>query len=147
MFSPTNKIHTFILFHPPIQPPCIFLVYHTCLSFPLTQMSLMDHAGVRPITAVAWTSNSSTCPKDFTLVGTEIKIYTLLHIQQYIVATRVTRGTWYFHISLYSDHTHFASVLELCVTTLKTQSLLCNVMHCGAITSHCFALKLKKTST
>ncbi|TKS68985.1 Multivesicular body subunit 12A ESCRT-I complex subunit MVB12A [Collichthys lucidus] len=29
-------------------------------------MSLMDHAGVRPITAVAWTSNSSTCPKDFT---------------------------------------------------------------------------------
>uniref|UniRef100_UPI0037E8A2CC multivesicular body subunit 12A n=1 Tax=Semicossyphus pulcher TaxID=241346 RepID=UPI0037E8A2CC len=33
------------------------------------RMSLMDRGGVRPITAVAWTSNSSTCPKDFTLIS------------------------------------------------------------------------------
>ncbi|KAM4603754.1 multivesicular body subunit 12A isoform 2-T2 [Polymixia lowei] len=34
-------------------------------------MSLMEHGGVpiRPVTAVAWTSNSSTCPKDFTLIN------------------------------------------------------------------------------
>ncbi|XP_067355176.1 multivesicular body subunit 12A isoform X3 [Channa argus] len=32
-------------------------------------MSLMEHGGVRPITAVAWTSNSSTCPKDFTMIS------------------------------------------------------------------------------
>lgn len=29
----------------------------------------MDHGGVRPVTAVAWTSNSSTCPKEFTLIS------------------------------------------------------------------------------
>ncbi|XP_042290794.1 multivesicular body subunit 12A [Thunnus maccoyii] len=33
------------------------------------RMSLMEHGGVRPITAVAWTSNTSTCPKDFTLIS------------------------------------------------------------------------------
>ncbi|XP_008315772.1 multivesicular body subunit 12A [Cynoglossus semilaevis] len=32
-------------------------------------MSLMDHVGVRPITAVAWTSNTATCPKDFTMIN------------------------------------------------------------------------------
>lgn len=32
-------------------------------------MSLMEHGVVRPITAVAWTSNSSTCPKDFSLIS------------------------------------------------------------------------------
>ncbi|XP_029362429.1 multivesicular body subunit 12A [Echeneis naucrates] len=32
-------------------------------------MSLMDHGVVRPITAVAWTSNISTCPKDFTMIN------------------------------------------------------------------------------
>ncbi|KAI4833006.1 hypothetical protein KUCAC02_015939 [Chaenocephalus aceratus] len=32
-------------------------------------MSLMEHGAVRPVTAVAWTSNSSTCPKDFTLIS------------------------------------------------------------------------------
>nr|XP_043884218.1 multivesicular body subunit 12A [Solea senegalensis]XP_043884219.1 multivesicular body subunit 12A [Solea senegalensis] len=32
-------------------------------------MSLMEHVGVRPITAVAWTSNTSTCPKDFTMIN------------------------------------------------------------------------------
>lgn len=32
-------------------------------------MSLIDHASVRPITAVAWTSNTSTCPKDFSLIS------------------------------------------------------------------------------
>ncbi|KAK2815882.1 hypothetical protein Q5P01_026349 [Channa striata] len=31
-------------------------------------MSLMEH-GVRPITVVAWTSNSSTCPKDFQMIS------------------------------------------------------------------------------
>jgi hypothetical protein len=37
-------------------------------------MSLMEHGGGahnRPVTAVAWASNSSTCPKDFNLVGRE----------------------------------------------------------------------------
>ncbi|XP_042341853.1 multivesicular body subunit 12A [Plectropomus leopardus] len=33
------------------------------------RMSVMEHGVVRPITAVAWTSNSSTCPKDFTLIS------------------------------------------------------------------------------
>uniref|UniRef100_A0A3Q3FF32 Multivesicular body subunit 12A n=1 Tax=Labrus bergylta TaxID=56723 RepID=A0A3Q3FF32_9LABR len=33
------------------------------------QMSLMERGGVRPITAVAWTSNTGTCPKDFTLIS------------------------------------------------------------------------------
>ncbi|XP_071359274.1 multivesicular body subunit 12A [Trachinotus anak] len=33
------------------------------------KMSLMEHGGVRPITAVAWTSNTSTCPKDFTMIS------------------------------------------------------------------------------
>ncbi|XP_076584804.1 multivesicular body subunit 12A isoform X2 [Chaetodon auriga] len=32
-------------------------------------MSLMQRGDVRPITAVAWTSNTSTCPKDFTLIS------------------------------------------------------------------------------
>ncbi|XP_056136904.1 multivesicular body subunit 12A [Lampris incognitus] len=34
-------------------------------------MSLMDHGGahIRPVTALAWTSNSSTCPKGFTLIN------------------------------------------------------------------------------
>ncbi|KAM9314705.1 multivesicular body subunit 12A isoform 1-T2 [Pholidichthys leucotaenia] len=33
-------------------------------------MSLMDHRSfIRPVTAVAWTSNSITCPKDFTVIG------------------------------------------------------------------------------
>ncbi|XP_041838164.1 multivesicular body subunit 12A [Melanotaenia boesemani] len=32
-------------------------------------MSLMEHNLVRPVTAVAWTSNSSTCPKDFNLIS------------------------------------------------------------------------------
>ncbi|KAA8595085.1 hypothetical protein FQN60_012220 [Etheostoma spectabile] len=32
-------------------------------------MSLMEHGVVRPVTSVAWTSNSSTCPKDFTLIS------------------------------------------------------------------------------
>ncbi|KAM3622803.1 uncharacterized protein V6R79_003351 [Siganus canaliculatus] len=31
-------------------------------------MSLMERGNVRPITAVAWTTNSSTCPKDFQLI-------------------------------------------------------------------------------
>lgn len=42
------------------------------LLFSPLQMSLMERGAVRPITAVAWTSNSSTCPKDFHVVGTEI---------------------------------------------------------------------------
>ncbi|XP_037621486.1 multivesicular body subunit 12A [Sebastes umbrosus] len=33
------------------------------------RMSLMERGVVRPVTAVAWTSNSSTCPKDFTLIS------------------------------------------------------------------------------
>ncbi|XP_020497042.2 multivesicular body subunit 12A isoform X2 [Labrus bergylta] len=33
------------------------------------RMSLMERGGVRPITAVAWTSNTGTCPKDFTLIS------------------------------------------------------------------------------
>ncbi|KAI3352939.1 hypothetical protein L3Q82_019519, partial [Scortum barcoo] len=33
------------------------------------RMSLMERGGVRPITAVAWTSNTSTCPKDFNLIS------------------------------------------------------------------------------
>nr|XP_020476668.1 multivesicular body subunit 12A [Monopterus albus] len=32
-------------------------------------MSLMEHGGVWPITSVAWTSNTSTCPKDFTMIS------------------------------------------------------------------------------
>ncbi|XP_044046756.1 multivesicular body subunit 12A isoform X2 [Siniperca chuatsi] len=32
-------------------------------------MSLMERGGVRPITAVAWTSNTSTCPRDFNLIS------------------------------------------------------------------------------
>ncbi|XP_029291111.1 multivesicular body subunit 12A [Cottoperca gobio] len=32
-------------------------------------MSMMEHGVVRPVTAVAWTSNTSTCPKDFTLIS------------------------------------------------------------------------------
>ncbi|XP_037329183.1 multivesicular body subunit 12A [Pungitius pungitius] len=32
-------------------------------------MSLMEHGLVRPVTAVAWTSNTGTCPKDFTLIS------------------------------------------------------------------------------
>ncbi|TWW59532.1 Multivesicular body subunit 12A ESCRT-I complex subunit MVB12A [Takifugu flavidus] len=33
-------------------------------------MSLMERgSGVRPVTAVAWTSNSSTCPKDFIMIN------------------------------------------------------------------------------
>lgn len=45
-------------------------------SFP-PQMSLMERSAVRPITAVAWTSNSSTCPRDFSLVGEKPKSYNL----------------------------------------------------------------------
>nr|XP_033479120.1 multivesicular body subunit 12A isoform X1 [Epinephelus lanceolatus] len=33
------------------------------------RMSLMERGAVRPVTAVAWTSNNSTCPKDFTLIS------------------------------------------------------------------------------
>ncbi|XP_056227918.1 multivesicular body subunit 12A [Seriola aureovittata] len=33
------------------------------------KMSLMERGGVRPITSVAWTSNTSTCPKDFTMIS------------------------------------------------------------------------------
>ncbi|XP_075946538.1 multivesicular body subunit 12A [Anarhichas minor] len=33
------------------------------------RMSLMEHGVVRPLTAVAWTSNTGTCPKDFTLIS------------------------------------------------------------------------------
>lgn len=40
-------------------------------------MSLMERSAVRPITAVAWTSNSSTCPRDFSLVGEKPKSYNL----------------------------------------------------------------------
>ncbi|KAM9819541.1 multivesicular body subunit 12A [Syngnathus typhle] len=32
-------------------------------------MGTTDHGVVRPLTAVAWTSNTSTCPKDFTLIN------------------------------------------------------------------------------
>nr|XP_046263640.1 multivesicular body subunit 12A isoform X2 [Scatophagus argus] len=32
-------------------------------------MSLMERGAVRPITGVVWTSNSSTCPKDFILIS------------------------------------------------------------------------------
>ncbi|XP_005931396.1 multivesicular body subunit 12A [Haplochromis burtoni] len=32
-------------------------------------MSLMERGNVRPVTAVAWASNSGTCPKDFTLIS------------------------------------------------------------------------------
>ncbi|CAG5928902.1 multivesicular body subunit 12A isoform 1-T2 [Menidia menidia] len=32
-------------------------------------MSMMEHGGVRPVTAVAWTSNSGTLPKNFTMIG------------------------------------------------------------------------------
>lgn len=32
-------------------------------------MSLMERGNVRPVTAVAWTSNTGTCPKDFTLIN------------------------------------------------------------------------------
>lgn len=42
-------------------------------SFP-PQMSLMERSAVRPITAVAWTSNSSTCPRDFSLVGEKPRV-------------------------------------------------------------------------
>ncbi|XP_030287381.1 multivesicular body subunit 12A [Sparus aurata] len=36
----------------------------------INKMSLMEHGGgVRPITAVAWTSNTGTCPKDFNLIS------------------------------------------------------------------------------
>lgn len=39
------------------------------------QMSLIERGnGVRPVTAVAWTSNTSTCPKDFTMVRTKLMI-------------------------------------------------------------------------
>ncbi|XP_070683873.1 multivesicular body subunit 12A [Pempheris klunzingeri] len=33
------------------------------------RMSLMERGTVRPIAAVAWTSNSSTCPKDYNLIS------------------------------------------------------------------------------
>ncbi|KAG7223723.1 hypothetical protein INR49_026537 [Caranx melampygus] len=33
------------------------------------KMSLMERGGVRPVTSVAWTSNTSTCPKDFTMIS------------------------------------------------------------------------------
>ncbi|XP_057700765.1 multivesicular body subunit 12A [Corythoichthys intestinalis] len=32
-------------------------------------MATMDHGPVLPLTAIAWTSNLSTCPKDFTLIN------------------------------------------------------------------------------
>ncbi|XP_068583118.1 multivesicular body subunit 12A [Cebidichthys violaceus] len=32
-------------------------------------MSLMEHGVVRPVTAVAWTSNTGTCPRDYTLIS------------------------------------------------------------------------------
>ncbi|XP_047434558.1 multivesicular body subunit 12A [Mugil cephalus] len=32
-------------------------------------MSVMENAIVRPVTGVAWTSNTSTCPKDFILIS------------------------------------------------------------------------------
>ncbi|KAM6939786.1 multivesicular body subunit 12A [Xenentodon cancila] len=32
-------------------------------------MSLMEHGTILPVTAVAWTSNTSTCPKGFTLIN------------------------------------------------------------------------------
>ncbi|KAM6971829.1 multivesicular body subunit 12A [Aplochiton taeniatus] len=34
-------------------------------------MSLMEHGGIpiRPVTAACWTSNSSTCPKDYTVIS------------------------------------------------------------------------------
>lgn len=51
--------------------PASVLIHCAISSSPL-QMSLMERGAVRPITAVAWTSNSSTCPKDFHVVGTEI---------------------------------------------------------------------------
>ncbi|XP_022045125.1 multivesicular body subunit 12A [Acanthochromis polyacanthus] len=35
----------------------------------INRMSLMEHNLVRPVTSVAWTSNSSTCPKDFSLIS------------------------------------------------------------------------------
>lgn len=67
-----KHIHFISLSSPPdaLFLPCLLYFF----SFSLPQMSLMEHGGVRPITAVAWTSNTSTCPKDHTLVGTEIKI-------------------------------------------------------------------------
>lgn len=41
-----------------------------------SQMSLMEHrSGVHPVTAVAWTSNTSTCPKDFTMVRTKLMVF------------------------------------------------------------------------
>ncbi|XP_041640283.1 multivesicular body subunit 12A [Cheilinus undulatus] len=33
------------------------------------RMSVMERGAIRPITAVAWTSNTSTCPKDFNLIS------------------------------------------------------------------------------
>ncbi|XP_028999612.1 multivesicular body subunit 12A [Betta splendens] len=33
------------------------------------KMSVMEQGVVRPITAVAWTSNTSTCPKEFTMIS------------------------------------------------------------------------------
>lgn len=59
--------HTFVYFS-----FCLGILYpivYLALSHP--QMSLMERGAVRPITALAWTSNSSTCPKDFNLVGRE----------------------------------------------------------------------------
>ncbi|XP_077380381.1 multivesicular body subunit 12A [Festucalex cinctus] len=32
-------------------------------------MATVDHGPVRPLTAVAWTSNTSTCPKDYTMIN------------------------------------------------------------------------------
>lgn len=60
-------------YYPSLLPFVLFSPFLS-ISSPLLQMSLMEHGGGahnRPVTAVAWASNSSTCPKDFNLVGSE----------------------------------------------------------------------------
>lgn len=66
-------------------------------SFP-PQMSLMERSAVRPITAVAWTSNSSTCPRDFSLVGEKLRVI----ISQ---SQATSHFFFFFFICLLQNHT------------------------------------------
>lgn len=74
-FGSIIKAHTHIYIGVVPSRRSVASLFTVLFSFSLPQMSLMERGSVRPITAVAWTSNTSTCPKDFTLVGTEIQIY------------------------------------------------------------------------
>ena len=71
---------TFVLSMTALMFNDIFNGVQLCVSIH-SQMSLMERGGVTisPVTGLAWTSNSSTCPKDYSLVGSnDILTYRLV---------------------------------------------------------------------